>query len=88
MDLTFELLLKAFTIGLGAWDTAQKNKYRDKILALQKIINDEEAKPIYSREDPHGITDIKQLRDQSKIDNAHIQLVVLLREFIRNEQPK
>ncbi len=80
MDGALSLLLKALEVALKTWDNAQERKYFDRYRQLLKVVQEEESKQIY------GTGYALSLRDQAKIDNAYIEIVLLLREFIRNEQ--
>ncbi len=79
---TLDLLLKAFDVGLQSYDKFQETKYHQQYSDLVTAIRKEEAKHVYGDLEPLS------LRDQGKIDNAHLALMLLLREFLRNEQPK
>lgn len=58
-----DLILKLLGVGLDLWASKEKNKYLDKMLELKGEWNEENAKPIGSRDNVRLDRVERELRD-------------------------
>lgn len=78
-------IFMALEKGLSIWDHYNKTSYARELRELTMLIAKEEAKPVYPDEIETDITSIHLLRNQAKIDDAHLKIVLLSRRFIEDK---
>lgn len=74
-----EVALKAIERGMAIYDYHLKTKYVKEYRKIIEELSEEEAKPVYGDLEP------EKLRDQNKIDRAHLKLKILLERFVSDE---
>ncbi len=77
-----DTLFAAIGKGLQVWDHYNKTEYYREFKKINLELYEEMSKPIYP---PEGKTyHYKHLRDQSKIDRLHLDLVLLINSYNRD----
>lgn len=68
--------LKILEAGLSIWSNKEANKYKDRVVKIKMVIQEERAKPIYKQGMKNGT-----FRDDSIIDHCERELRIICDEF-------
>lgn len=61
-------ILKLLGAGLSLWEHKEKNKYRDKLIELERLWREEKAKP-------------REQQSDARLDNIEFEIMTLARAF-------